>query len=82
MQSGVPAAGQLSTFVGEIVALSSEYHRRQATTLTQLAQSTRNLDTAKALLRMAAEHVVQADETVRITALTDRPSVDPGRDRS
>ena len=82
MQSGVPAAGQLSTFVGEIVVLSSEYHRRQATTLTQLAQSTRYLDTAKALLRMAAEHVVQADETVRITALTDRPSVDPGRDRS
>ena len=37
------------------MVLSSEYHRRQATTLTQLAQTTRNLDTAKALLRMAAE---------------------------
>ena len=49
------------------MALSSEYHRRQATTLTQLAQTTRNLDTAKALLRMAAEHLVQADETARIT---------------
>jgi hypothetical protein len=48
----------LSMFVGEIVALSSEYHRRRATILTQLAQSTRNLDAAKALLRMAAEHVV------------------------
>src|ERR1700740_360153 len=39
------------------------------------------LDAAKALLRMAAEHVVHADETVRSTALTDRPSVDPCRDR-
>jgi hypothetical protein len=67
---------------GNIVALSSEYHRRQATTLTQLAQTTRNLDTAKALLRMAAERLVQADETVRITELTDRPPVDPRRDRS
>ena len=63
------------TFVGQIMALSSEYHRRQATTLTQLAQTTRNLDTAKALLRMAAEHLVQADETLRITEPTDKPGV-------
>ena len=69
-------------FSGGIVALSSEYHRRQATTLTQLAQTTRNLDTAKAQLRMAAEHVVQADETVRIMIPTDRPAVDPRQDRS
>ena len=62
------------------MALSSEYHRRQATTLTQLAETTRNLDTAKALLRMAAEHLVQAEETVRITEPTDRPHVDPPRD--
>jgi hypothetical protein len=44
------------------MVLSSEYHRRQATTLAQLAHTTRNLDTAKALLRMSAEHLVQADE--------------------
>jgi hypothetical protein len=61
------------------MALSSEYHRRQATTLTQLAQTTRNLDTAKALLRMAAEHLVQADETLRITEPTDKPGVDRRR---
>jgi hypothetical protein len=35
------------------MVLSSEYHRRQATTLAQLAQTTHNLDTAKALLRMS-----------------------------
>ena len=64
------------------MALSSEYHRRQAMTLTQLAQTTRNLDTAKALLRMAAEHLVQADETARITEPTDKPGVDRRRDPS
>jgi hypothetical protein len=71
---GVLAAGRLS---GKS-ALSSEYHRRQATTLTQLAQTTRNQDTAKALLRMAAEHLV----TVRITEPTDKPGVDRRRDPS
>ena len=60
MQSAFPPRDTSGNSPGEIVALSSEYHRRQATTLTQLAQTTRNLDTAKALLRMAAEHVVQA----------------------
>ena len=75
---GVSAAGRLSGKSG----LSSEYHRRQATTLTQLAQTTRNLDTAKALLRMAAEHLVQADETLRITEPTDKPGVDRRRDPS
>ena len=71
---GVSAAGRLS---GK--SWRSEYHRRQATTLTQLAQTTRNLDTAKALLRMAAEHLVQADETLRITEPTDKPGVDRRR---
>jgi hypothetical protein len=70
------------TFVGQIMVLSSEYHRRQATTLTQLAQTTRNLDTAKALLRMAAEHLVQADETLRVTEPTDKPGIDRRRDPS
>ena len=70
------------TFVGKITVLSSEYHHRQATTLTQLAQTTRNLDTAKALLRMAAEHLVQADETLRVTEPTDKPGVDRRRDPS
>ena len=79
MQSAFPPRDTGGNSLGEIVALSSEYHRRQAATLTQLAQTTRNLDTAKALLRMAAEHVVQADETVRITEPKDRPRGDPPR---
>jgi hypothetical protein len=74
VQSAFLAAGRLS---GKS-ALSSEYHRRQATTLTQLAQTTRNQDTAKALLRMAGEHLV----TVRITEPTDKPGVDRRRDPS
>jgi hypothetical protein len=37
---------------------------------------------AKALLRMAAEHLVQADETLRITEPTDKPGVDRRRDPS
>jgi hypothetical protein len=73
MQSAFTSRDTGGNSLGEIVALSSEYHRRQAATLTQLAQTTRNLE---ALLRMAAEHVVQADETVRITEPTDRPRGD------
>jgi hypothetical protein len=64
------------------MVLSSEYHRRQATTLTQLAQTTRNLDTAKALLRMSAEHLVQADEALRVAEPTDKPGVGRRRDPS
>ena len=41
------------------VPISSEYHRRQAATLTQFAQDTRDAATAKALLRMAYEHFAQ-----------------------
>jgi hypothetical protein len=64
------------------IARNKEQNRRQATTLTQLAQTSRNLDTAKALLRMAAEHLVQADETLLVTEPTDKPSVDRRRDPS
>ena len=45
-----------------IVTINPEYHRRQAATLTQLAQTTRDPDTAKALLRVAADHVGRADD--------------------
>jgi hypothetical protein len=38
------------------VASSSEYHHKQAETLIRLAQSTRDPDTASALMRLAAEH--------------------------
>jgi hypothetical protein len=40
---------------------SAEYHRRQASTLTRLAESTRDPDTARALMRLAAEHTAIAD---------------------
>jgi hypothetical protein len=52
-----------------IVSISPEYHRRQAATLAQLAQTTRDPDTAKALLRMAAEHIARAEEAVRTITL-------------
>ena len=47
---------------GAVVAISPEYHRRQAATLTQLAQTTRDPDTAKALLRVAADYIGRADD--------------------
>lgn len=45
----------------------SEYHRRQAAVLIKLAQTTRDTDTAVALMRLAAEH----------TELADLPATDP-----
>ena len=47
------------------VSISPEYHRRQAATLTQLAQTTRDPNAAEALLRIAAEDTVRADQAVR-----------------
>jgi hypothetical protein len=41
---------------------SSAYHRKQADTLTLLANSTRDRTTARALMRMAAEHVRLAEK--------------------
>jgi hypothetical protein len=50
------------------MAISPEYHRRQAATLLQLAQNTRDPDTANALLQIVAEHVARAEEAVARTA--------------
>jgi hypothetical protein len=57
------------------MSISPEYHRRQAATLTQLAQTTRDPDTAKALLRVAADHISRADEAARDMTLVG-PSID------
>jgi hypothetical protein len=51
------------------VSLSPDYHRRQATALTHLEESTRDPEVAKALLRIASEHLVCADEAERTLAL-------------
>jgi hypothetical protein len=47
------------------VPLSSDYHRRQATTLIQLARTTDNAATAKALLKLAAEYIDLAEQAAR-----------------
>ena len=49
--------------------ISSDYHHQQAATLTQLARTTRDPDTAKALLLIAAEHRARAEEASRTTPL-------------
>jgi hypothetical protein len=41
--------------------LTSEYHSRQAVTLSHLAESTRDPHTAAALMRLAAEHIALLD---------------------
>jgi hypothetical protein len=46
------------------MTISPEYYRRQAATLLQLAQNTRDPDTAKALLQIVAEHIARAEEAV------------------
>lgn len=61
------------------MSLSPDYHRRQATALTHIAETTRDPEFAKALLRIASEQIVRADEAERILALArmtnkDRPS--------
>jgi hypothetical protein len=52
-----------------VVSLSPDYHRRQATALTRLAETTRDPEIAKALLRIASEHLVSAKEVERALAL-------------
>jgi hypothetical protein len=42
------------------------YHRRQAETLTKLASSTRDPETASALQKLAAEHAAMADRIATI----------------
>jgi hypothetical protein len=61
------------------VSISPNYHRRQATALTHLAETARDPEVVKALLRIASEHIVRADEAERTLALVcltnkDRPS--------
>ena len=51
-------------------SLARSEHRRQATALTHLAETNSDPDTAKALLRIAAEPLVTADEAERTLALT------------
>jgi len=41
---------------------ASKYHQRQAETLTRLAQTTRDSETASALMRLAAEHTALAEK--------------------
>jgi hypothetical protein len=65
--------------VGCALSLSPGYHRRQATALTLLAETTRDPEVVKALLRIASEHIARADEAERTLALArmtnkDRPS--------
>jgi hypothetical protein len=62
------AMGNASVGSG-VVSLSPDYHRRQATALTHLAETTSDREVAKALLRIASEHIVCADEAERTLAL-------------
>jgi hypothetical protein len=50
------------------VSLSPNYYRRQATALTHLAETTRDPEVAKALLRIASAHLIRVDEAVRTLA--------------
>ncbi len=43
------------------VSSTTEYHQRLVAILTRLAQTTRDPDTASALMRLAAEHTAQAE---------------------
>jgi hypothetical protein len=63
-------------YAGEIVALSSEYHRSQAITLTQLARTTRDREAAQSLFRLAAEHIELADDVARARSAAAPPSND------
>jgi hypothetical protein len=51
------------------LALSADYHRRQAAQLIRLAQTTRDQDTAANLMRLAAEHIALAEEATRNEAV-------------
>jgi hypothetical protein len=56
--------------------INSDYHRRQAITLVQLARKTSNTDTAKALLKLATEYIDLAEEAARPLRVVDAPNVD------
>jgi hypothetical protein len=49
-----------------VVVLTSkgDYHRRQAATLVRLAQTTRDQDTAAALMQLASQHIQQAEAEI------------------
>jgi hypothetical protein len=59
--------------LSRVVPVDSEYHQTQAVTLLRLARSTRDPDTAAALMRLAADHASLADKAAR-----EQPK--PGRD--
>jgi hypothetical protein len=44
---------------------TADYHRRQAEVLIKLANATRDPETAKALMRVAADHIRLAEEAER-----------------
>jgi len=48
------------------IVATANYHRRQAATLIRLANSTRDPETATALMRLAAEHNALAEEAAGI----------------
>jgi hypothetical protein len=48
------------------IVATANYHRRQAETLIRLANSTRDPETATALMRLAAEHNALAEEAAGI----------------
>jgi hypothetical protein len=50
------------------MALTTDYHRKQATVLIRLAQTTRDQDTAKTLMQMAAEQIRLAEDTIPMLA--------------
>ena len=61
------------------MTFSPGYLRRQASALTYLSETIRDPEVAKALLRVASEHIVRADDAERALALgrmifTERPS--------
>ena len=51
--------------LGGIVPLSADYHRRQADTLIRLAGSTRDQETARALMKLAAEYIMLAEQPAK-----------------
>jgi hypothetical protein len=52
---------------GNVVAQSADYHCKQATLLIELAQTTTDRETAKALMRMANEHIRLAEDSAQPT---------------
>ena len=56
---------------GECLMPSSDYHQRQAELLIDLANTTRDPDTARQLAAMAAEHIELCDQAKISAILSD-----------